>query len=88
MNTVSSDLNPVKQSEGAWLLVSLAESCTLVEYFNWSDPGGGMVGFTQPMVFTKGLKQTVTGMVALAEQYRVNTQTGPAFMLPDGTPLD
>jgi len=88
MNSISSDLDPVKHSQGAWLLVSLAESCTLVEYFNWSDPGGGMVGFTQPMVFSKGLRQTVAGMVELAEEYRLNAHTGPAFKLPDGTPLD
>jgi hypothetical protein len=88
MNSVSSDLKPVKMSVGAWLLVSLGESCTLVEYFNWSDPGGGMVGFTQPMVFKKGLRQTSAGVVELAEKYRVNAPSGPAFVLPDGTPLD
>jgi len=88
MNSVSSDLKPVKMSVGAWLLVPLGESCTLVEYFNWSDPGGGMVGFTQPMVFKKGLRQTSAGLVELAEKYRVNAPSGPAFVLPDGTPLD
>ena len=88
MSTVSSDLKPVEFSEGAWLLVSLGESCTLIEYFNWTDPGGGMVGFTQPMVFTKGLRQTAAGMAELAEQYRSSTPSGPVFMLPDGTPLD
>ena len=88
MNSVSSDLEPVEFSEGAWLLVPLAESCTLVEYFNWSDPGGGVVGFTQPMIFSKGLRQTIAGMVELAEGYRVAASTGPAFKLPDGTSLD
>jgi hypothetical protein len=88
MNSVSSDLKPVKESRGAWLLVPLAESCTLVDYFNWSDPGGGMVGFTQPMVFKKGLNQTVSGVVELARKYRTGAPDGPPFLLPDGTPLD
>jgi hypothetical protein len=88
MNRISGDLDPVQQSQGAWLLVPLAEACTLVEYFNWSDPGGGLVGFAQPMIFSKGLRRTVAGMVELADEYRATTKDGHAFLLPDGSPLD
>jgi hypothetical protein len=88
MNSVSSDLKPIKSSQGAWLLVPLAESCTLVEYFNWSDPGGGVVGLTKPMVFSRGLRQTAAGVVELGEKYRVALPPGPDFVLPNGKALD
>lgn len=87
MNTISSDLAPVKRSQGAWLLVPLAQACTLVEYFNWSDPGG-VVGFAQPLLYTKGIRKTVAGIVTLAENYKTGTRPGPSFVLPDGSPLD
>jgi len=87
MNTISSELDPVKQSHGAWLLVPIAESCTLVEYFNWSDPGG-FVGFAQPLIYSKALRKTVGGIVTLAAGYETAEHPGPSFLLPDGTPLD
>jgi hypothetical protein len=87
MNLISSDLSPVKKSQGAWLLVPIAEACTLVEYFNWSDPGG-VVGFAQPLIFTKGMRKTMAGMVEFAGNYTTTGLPGPSFLLPDGTPLD
>jgi hypothetical protein len=68
------DLSPVKRTRGAWLLVPLAEDCTLVEHFNWSEPGG-FVGMMQGLVLGRALRE-----------YRT-TPAGPPFVRPDGSPL-
>ncbi|HHO51424.1 MAG TPA: hypothetical protein ENK18_11235 [Deltaproteobacteria bacterium] len=33
---------PLEFNEGAWLLIDLDGSSTLIEYFTWSDPGGNL----------------------------------------------
>jgi hypothetical protein len=80
------DLSPIEWSRGAWLLVPLGDSCTLLEHFTWSEPGG-FVGLVQGMVLGRALRQSVEGMVRLAaERYRTPPE-GPPFVRPDGTPL-
>ena len=81
------DLSPVKRTRGAWLLVPLADDCTLVEHFNWSEPGG-FVGFMQGLVLGRALRESIEGLVALAAaEYRTAPEGAP-FVRPDGTPLD
>jgi hypothetical protein len=81
------DLSPVKRTRGAWLLVPLAENCTLVEHFNWSEPGG-FVGMMQGLVLGRALRESIEGLVALAAaEYRTAPEGAP-FVRPDGTPLD
>lgn len=80
------DLSPVKQTRGAWLLVPLAEECTLVEHFNWSEPGG-FVGMMQGLVLGRALRESIEGLVKLAgAKYRM-APAGPPFVRPDGSPL-
>jgi hypothetical protein len=80
------DLSPIEWSRGAWLLVPLAEECTLLEHFTWSSPGG-FVGFIQGLVLGRALRQSVEGTLRMAdEQYRVPPE-GPPFVRPDGSPL-
>lgn len=80
------DLSPIEWSRGAWLVVPLGDSCTLLEHFTWSEPGG-FVGLVQGMVLGRALRQSVEGMVRLAaERYRTPPE-GPPFVRPDGTPL-
>jgi hypothetical protein len=80
------DLSPIKWSRGAWLLVPLGESCTLLEHFTWSEPGG-FVGLVQGLVLGRALRESIEGMVRLAaERYRTPPD-GPPFVRPDGTPL-
>ena len=80
------DLSPIEWSRGAWLLVPLGDSCTLLEHFTWSKPGG-FVGMIQGMVLGRALRESVEGMVRLAaERYRT-PPGGLPFVRPDGTPL-
>ena len=80
------DLSPIQWSRGAWLLVPLAEECTFVEHFSWSSPGG-FVGMLQGLVLGRALRESIEGVVRLAdERYRVPVD-GPPFVRPDGSPL-
>ena len=80
------DLSPIEWSRGAWLLVPLGDSCTLLEHFTWSEPGG-FVSMIQGLVLGRALRESVEGMVRLAaERYRT-PPGGPPFVRPDGTPL-
>jgi len=80
------DLSPVKRTRGAWLLVPLADDCTLVEHFNWSEPGG-FVGMMQGLVLGRALRESIEGLVELAgAEYRTAPE-GPPFVRPDGSPL-
>ncbi len=80
------DLSPIQWTRGAWLLVPLAEGCTFVEHFSWSSPGG-FVGMLQGLVLGRALRESIEGMVRLAnERYRVPVD-GPPFVRPDGSRL-
>jgi hypothetical protein len=68
------------------LLVPLAEECTLLEHFTWSDPGG-FVGMIQGLVLGRALRGSIEGMVRLADERYRALPDGPPFVRPDGTPL-
>lgn len=71
-------------SRGAWLLVPLEDDCTLIQHFTWSHPGG-FVGMLQGLVLGRALRESIEGLVKLAEE---RYQTALAlFVRPDGTPL-
>ena len=80
------DLSPIKWSRGAWLLVPLGDSCTLLEHFTWSEPGG-FVGLVQGLVLGRALRESVEGMVRLSRDRYRTPPDGAPFVRPDGTPL-
>jgi hypothetical protein len=81
------DLSPIEWSRGAWLLVPLGEGCTLLEHFSWSKPGG-FVGMIQGLVLGRALRESVEGMIRLADERYRTPPDGPPFLRPDGTPLE
>jgi hypothetical protein len=80
------DLSPIKWSRGAWLLVPLGEDCTLLEHFTWSDPGG-FVAMVQGLVLGRALRESIEGVLRLADERYRTPPDGPPFVRPDGTPL-
>ncbi len=85
---IAAKLTPIERSRGSWLLVPVAPSCTLVEHFTWTDPGG-FVGATQWLLAKKVVRDTVEGLVRLADEHIATTpHPGPPFIRPDGTPLE
>jgi hypothetical protein len=88
VSDIAADLRGIDRSRGSWLLVPLADRCTLVEYFSWTEPGG-FVGATQALVARKAVRDTIEGVVRLADEHiAVAPHSGPPFVRPDGTPLD
>ncbi len=80
-------VRPIETSEGAWMLVPLTESCTLVEQYSLSDPGGAL-GIFQALVATGAIRDTMSGIVEMATEHRCEPAEAVSFVGPDGEPLD
>ncbi len=80
------DLSPIKWSRGAWLLVPLRKDCTLLEHFTWSDPGG-FVAMVQGLVLGRALRESIEGVLRLADERYRTPPDGRSFVRPDGAPL-
>lgn len=86
-DAVSADMPALERSYGAWLLVTLGPSCTLVEYFNHTEPGG-FVSLAQALLAKSAVRDTLDGIVRLADEHLPEPHPGAVFVRPDGTPLD
>jgi len=84
---IGSDVSPIEQAWGAWLLVSLGERCTLIEYVAGGEPGG-IVGALQWMAMTRMLKMTFRGMVDMVREHLPEPHPKLVFHRPDGTPIE
>jgi len=87
LDSVSSDMAPLKRSHGAWLLIPLAPSCTLVEYYNYTEPGG-FVSLGQALLAKSSVRDTLDGIVRLADEHLPEPDPDAVFVRPDGSPLD
>lgn len=87
MNTVSDAMPRIEGSYGAWFLVPIGDRCTLVEYFNHTEPGG-FVSFAQGLLAKKSVRDTLDGMVRLADEHLPAPHPDSVFMRPDGSHLD
>lgn len=86
MNMVSRKMQAVRDTRGAWLMVPLADRCTLVEYFTWTDPGG-FVGATQWLLAGRVIRSTLSGLTRMAEDHVSVPHPDAEFVRPDGSPL-
>jgi hypothetical protein len=86
VSEVASDIKPIQTSHGSWVLVPLGESCTLVEYFILTEPGG-MVSIAQRLLATKSVRNAMSGVARMAEEHVLLPHDGPPFVRPDGTPI-
>ena len=87
MNAVSADMRPLEASYGAWFVVPIGDGCTLVEYYNHTEPGG-FVSFAQGLLAKKSVRDTLDGIVRLAEEHLPAPHPDSVFIRPDGTRLD
>jgi len=86
ISLVSSKIDRLDASRGAWLLVPLAGSCTLVEHFSWTEPGG-VAGALAPMRIKSALKQTIAGLERMAREHIPISDPDHHFVGPDGNAL-
>jgi hypothetical protein len=86
VNAVSKDIAPIAMSRGAWLLSPIADDCTLVELFSWSEAGGG-VGALESLVIERSLRLTMKGMLRAAREHAPTAHATTPFYRPDGSLL-
>jgi hypothetical protein len=86
MSLVSSKIDRLDASRGAWLLVPLADRCTLVEHFSWTEPGG-VAGALAPMRIKSALRQTLLGLERMAREHIPLSDPDHRFVGPDGNEL-
>ncbi len=84
---MGSGVLPVRSTRGSWLLLRVADRCTMIEYFSWSEPGGA-AALVQSFLIRKLLRKTLLGAVRLAEDHLSSSRSHSGFIRPDGTPLE
>ena len=87
LDEVSRDIPPLEDSYGAWFLVPLGGSCTLVEYYNHTEPGG-FVSLAQALLAKSSVRDTLDGLVRLADEHLPEPHPGAVFVRPDGSVLE
>jgi len=88
VSEAASTLAGIESSRGSWLLFPLGENCTVMEQFSWTD-AGGILGATQRLLAGKGMRDTLEGLVRLADEHVAAVpHPGPPFVRPDGTPIE
>ncbi len=87
MNEVSQKLTAIRESYGAWFIVPLDRGCTLLEYYNYTEPGG-FVSVAQGILAKRSVRDTLRGIVRLADEHVPEPHPDAVFVRPDGTPLD
>jgi len=87
ISEIDGQLHPIVSSEGAWMLVPLAESCTLVEQYSSSDPGGAL-GVLQALAAASAIRDTMKGIVEMAREHHCEPSQAASFFGPDGKPFD
>jgi hypothetical protein len=77
-------LFPIQESRGAWLVIPLGDSCTLVEYATLSRPGG-LMNLAQLLGSRLVIRETLEGAERLAREHIPRPHAEARFVRPDGT---
>ncbi len=77
-------LSPIKGSRGAWLMIPLSESCTLIEYVTVSNPGG-FLNIANWFAAGHVIRENLEGLQRLAKEHVTEPHPESTFLRPDGT---
>jgi hypothetical protein len=77
-------LSPIKGSRGAWLMIPLNESCTLVEYVTVSNPGG-FLNVANWFAAGHVIRENLEGLQRLALEHIPEPHPEARFLRPDGS---
>jgi len=80
-------LAPIKASRGAWLMIPLSPSCTLVEYVTISNPGG-FLNVANWFAAGHVIRENLEGLQRLATEHVPEPHPESLFLRPDGTEID
>lgn len=79
-------LSPIRESRGAWLMIPLADHCTLVEYATVSNPGG-FLNVVQWFASGRVIRENLEGLQRLAIEHVPEPHPEVRFIRPDGTSI-
>ena len=79
-------LSPIKASRGAWLMIPLAESCTLIEYVTISNPGG-FLNIASWFAAGHVIKENLEALQRLALEHVPGPHPDERFLRPDGSEI-
>jgi len=77
-------LSPIKGSRGAWLMIPLSESCTLIEYVTVSNPGG-FLNIANWFAAGHVIRENLEGLQRLATEHIPEPHPKSTFLRPDGS---
>ena len=80
-------LSPIKESRGAWLMIPVSESCTLIEYVTVSNPGG-FLNLAQWFASGHVIRENLEGLQRLATEHIPEPHPESRFLRPDGTVIE
>ncbi len=77
-------LAPIKGSRGAWLMIPLSDSCTLIEYVTVSNPGG-FLNVANWFAAGHVIRENLEGLQRLATEHIPEPHPESRFLRPDGS---
>jgi len=80
-------LSPIKGSKGAWLMIPLNETCTLIEYVTVSNPGG-FLNVANWFAAGHVIRENLEGLQRLAIEHVPEPHPESRFLRPDGTVIE
>jgi hypothetical protein len=86
ISEIDGKIKPIVSSEGSWMLVPLGESCTLVEQYSRSDPGGAL-GVLQALMAAGAIRDTMLGITEMAQEHHCEPSAEASFLGPDAKPI-
>ncbi|HXV76619.1 MAG TPA: hypothetical protein VD788_09895, partial [Candidatus Polarisedimenticolaceae bacterium] len=79
ISMIADELPPLEETYGAWFLVPLDPRCTLIEYFNHTEPGG-FVSIAQNLLAKSSLRETLQAIVRLADEHLPEADPAAVFL--------
>jgi hypothetical protein len=79
-------LTPIKGSRGAWLMIPLSDTCTLVEYVTYTNPGG-FLNVANWFAAGHVMRENLEGLQRLATEHVPEPHPDSRFLRPDGTEI-
>jgi hypothetical protein len=87
VDAVAETVQRLKTTRGAWLFIPLSDSCTMIEYASWTDPGGAL-GLGHGLLAGGAIRDTLEAITRMAREHIPTPHPGADFVRPDGSPFE
>jgi len=87
VGAVAEKVQRLKTTRGAWLFIPLSDSCTVIEYASWTDPGGAL-GLGHGLIAGGAIRDTLEAITRMAREHITEPHPEADFVRPDGSPFE